>query len=195
MNEGNDYHMTLMTTESPGFLPYGRALTRADLEALPDDGHRYELIDGVLIVSPAPRVRHQVAVKRLLFVLHDAAPTDLMVLFAPVDVVLSENTVIQPDLLVAPRGAFTETDLPTALLLAIEVLSPSTRGIDLLLKKDRLLRAGCRHYWVVDPDEPSVVAWDLVDGAYREVARAAGEGLLDVSMPFPVSFTPASLLV
>ncbi|MGC3993631.1 MAG: Uma2 family endonuclease [Propionicimonas sp.] len=108
--------------------------------------------------------------------------------------VLADNTVIQPDLLVARPEDFTEADLPVAPLLAVEVLSPSTRGIDLLLKKDRLERAGCAHYWVVDPDEPSVIAWDLADGAYREVGRAAGTELFEVASPFPVSFTPASLV-
>src|SRR5690625_935148 len=187
--------MTVMTTKVRSFLPYGRELTRADLDVLPDDdGHRYELLDGLLIVSPAPRFRHQDVVANLYSVLRAAAPTGLKVLFAPFDVVLAENTVIQPDLLVAPRDAFTDTDLPVAPLLAVEVLSPSTRGVDLLLKKERLERAGCRHYWVVDPEEePSVIAWDLADGVYRETARANGTELFKVTAPFPVSFTPASL--
>ncbi|MFT4259323.1 Uma2 family endonuclease [Microbacterium sp.] len=184
-----------MTIEAPGFLPYGRELTRADLEAAPDDGHRYELIDGVLIVTPAPRFRHQHIAAGLVTALHAALPKELVLLFAPFDVVLAENTVLQPDLLVAPRDAFTDADLPTAPLLAIEVLSPSTRGIDLLLKKDRLERAGGPHYWFVDPDGPTIVAWDLVDGAYRETARATGDQQFAVTAPFPVVFTPASLPV
>lgn len=186
--------MAVVTNRARSFLPYGRELTRADLDKVPDDGHRYELIDGVLIVSPAPRTRHQIAVASLFIVLHGGAPAGLTTLFAPYDVVLADNTVIQPDLLVAPRDAFTESDLPAAPLLAVEVLSPSSRGVDLLLKKDRLERAGCPHYWVVDPDEPSVTAWTLVDGAYREAARAAGAESFELVSPFPVSFTPASLL-
>lgn len=185
--------MSAMTTEAPSFLPHGRELTRADLEALPDDGHRYELIDGVLVVTPAPRFRHQSTVSLLHIVLHEALPDGLVVLFAPFDVVLADDTVIQPDLLVAPRDAFTEADLPTAPLLAVEVLSPSTRGIDLLLKKDRLQRAGCPNYWVVDPDEPSIVAWALSDGTYQEVARASGAELFDITQPFAVRFSPESL--
>ncbi|MFT4010840.1 MAG: Uma2 family endonuclease [Nocardioidaceae bacterium] len=185
--------MAVVTTER-GFLPYGRELTRADLGVVPDDGHRYELVDGVLVVTPAPRIRHQDAVLNLAVILRAALPDGLKVMVAPVDVVLADDTVIQPDLLVARTEDFTETDLPVAPLLAVEVLSPSTRGIDLLLKKDRLERAGCAHYWVVDPDEPSVIAWDLVDGAYRQVARAAGAELFEVASPFSVSFTPASLI-
>ena len=186
--------MSVMTVEAPSFLPYGRALTRADLEAMPDDGHRYELIDGVLIVSPAPRIRHQRVAGRLYKALDQALPDDLELFFAPVDVVLAEDTVIQPDLLVAPSDAFTDRDLPTAPLLAVEVLSPSTRGVDLLLKKERLQRAGCPHYWVVDPDEPSIVAWSLDEGVYREVARASGAEAFEVAEPFAVRLTPASLV-
>ncbi|HMR48908.1 MAG TPA: Uma2 family endonuclease [Arachnia sp.] len=182
-----------MTTEAPSFLPYGRELTRADLDSMPDDGHRYELIDGLLIVSPGPRYGHQDVLGELYVLIREAASAGLKVLFAPFDVVLAEDTVIQPDLLVAPREAFTEKDLPTAPLLAVEVLSPSTRGVDLLLKKDRLQRAGCAHYWVVDPNEPSIVAWSLVDGVYREVACASGAGVFEVVEPFPVCFSPASL--
>lgn len=186
--------MTVMTTQAPSFLPYGRELTRADLDAVPDDGHRYELIDGTLIVSPAPRLRHQRAVGALYRLLYAAAPADLEVLVAPVDVVLSDDSVIQPDVLVARREAFSEVDLPGAPLLAVEVLSPSTRGVDLLLKKDRLERAGCAHYWVVDPDAPSVTAWNLGDGAYRQAARAVGDERFETLVPFPIGFTPASLV-
>lgn len=185
--------MAVMTTEVLG-LPRGRALTRDDLDAMPDDGHRYELLDGILIVSPAPRIVHQLIVGNLFRVLHAAVRPDERVLFAPVDVVLADDTVLQPDLLVSPRHTFTERDLPTAPLLAVEVLSPSTRRIDLLLKKERLQRAGCLHYWVVDPDEPSVTAWALTDGEYRQVARAAGDDVFEVGEPFAVSLTPASLL-
>ncbi len=185
--------MALMAIETIG-TPRGRAFTRADLEAMPDDGHRYELIDGVLIVSPAPRIVHQEFVLGLTLVLNAALPKGLRLLFPPVDVALSDDTVIQPDLIVAPRDAFTEKDLPVAPLLAVEVLSPSTRGMDLLLKKDRLERAGCGHYWVIDPDEPSIIAWDLVDGSYRQITHATGSQSFAVADPFPVSFTPDGLV-
>ena len=75
-----------------GFPP-GRALTRADLEAMPHDGHRYELLDGVLVVSPSPRPVHQRAVLRVISALEPACPDSHEVLPAPVDVVLAEDTV------------------------------------------------------------------------------------------------------
>ncbi|MCB1297030.1 MAG: Uma2 family endonuclease [Gordonia sp.] len=184
--------MTAMPTEALG-LPRGRDLTRDDLDAMPDDGYRYELIDGILIVSPAPRRVHQRAVGNLYLALRQSCPADLEVLLAPFDVALSDDTVMQPDLLVASRSATTERDLPSAPLLAIEVLSPSTRSFDLLLKKDRLRRAGCPHYWVVDPGEPSILAWELADGEYRETAHVIGDDTFTVEQPLPLSVVPAEL--
>ncbi len=66
-----------------------------------------------------------------------------------------------------------ELNITAPLLLAVEVLSPSTRAKDLLLKRGLYEQAGVASYWVVDPDEPSLRAWDLVDGAYLEMARVS----------------------
>jgi len=175
-------------------LPFARPLTRADLELMPDDGHRYELIDGTLVVSPAPRHGHQTVVGNLYLVLRAACPSDLQVILAPFAVALADDTEVQPDLLVAPRAQFTDRDLPGAPLLAVEVLSPSTRRIDLLLKRDRLQSAGVPSYWLVDPDEPAVTVLELRDGTYVEAGTAAGSQALDVRLPFPVELVPALLL-
>ncbi|MFD2756796.1 Uma2 family endonuclease [Gulosibacter faecalis] len=182
-----------MTSAAPSFLPHGRELTRADLHTLPDDGHRYELLDGALIVTPAPRIRHQDVVLNLAVALRSAVTPDLKVVVAPVDVVLADDTLLQPDVLIAPREAFTDIDLPGQPLLAIEVLSPSTRSIDLLLKKERLQRAGCQHYWVIDPEQPAATAWSLVDGVYREVTSAVDNEPFAVTSPVSVRFTPREL--
>ena len=175
-------------------LPRSRPLTRADLEQMPDDGHRYELIDGVLIVTPAPSYRHQDAVGHLYLLLSLACPAQLNVLLAPFDVALAEDTLMQPDLLVARRDAFTARDLPAAPLLAVEVLSPSTRRIDLTLKRSRLEAAGCGSYWVVDPEAPALTAWDLRDGSYVEVGSVAGRETFSARLPFPVDVVPDSLV-
>lgn len=174
-------------------LRHGGALTRADLDRAPDDGHRYELIDGALIVTPAPNFRHQGALGELHLVLRAACPADIQVLFAPFDVVLSEDSIVQPDLLAARRSDFTVKELPGAPLLAVEVLSPSTRRIDLMLKRSRYEAAGCHSYWVLDPDEPSVTAWELADGTYRLAGKAVGEEALSLELPFPVALVPAQL--
>jgi len=160
---------------------------------MPDDGHRYELIDGVLVVTPAPSVGHQIASKRLLMLLEAACPSEMELLYAPVDVALADDTVMQPDLLVARRSDFTSRDLPVAPLLAIEILSPSTRRFDLMTKRSRYEAAGTASYWVVDPIDLTLTAWDLVDGAYVEVAHVAGEEEYAATLPFSATIVPARL--
>lgn len=181
--------MTTVTT-----LPYARPLRRDDLQQLPDDGHRYELIDGSLLVSPAPRHAHQTVLGNLYVLLRLACPPELQVVLAPFAVGLAEDTEVQPDIIVAPRTQFTERDLPGAPLLAVEVLSPSTRRIDLLLKRDRYQSAGIASYWIVDPDMPSLTVLELADGRFVERSVTAGAVLMTVQQPFPVEVVPARLL-
>lgn len=175
-------------------LPFGRPLTRADLETMPDDGHRYELIDGALFVSPSPSLRHQSLLLALTVQFHHVLPSDLKMLFAPFDVVVSDETVIIPDLIVARRDDFTERDLPVAPRLAVEILSPSTRRHDLMVKHSVLEEFGCTSYWVFDPEVPSLIAWELRDGKYVEVANVAGDDTWHATLPFPVTITPSALL-
>ena len=174
--------------------PFSSPMTRADLEHLPDDGRRYELIDGTLIVSPGPVLPHQDMVGNLHLLLRAGCPADLKVVLAPFSVALAEDTELQPDLLVAPRSQFTRTELPGGPLLAVEVLSPSTRRVDLLLKRDRLQSAGVPSYWLVDPETPSVTVLELRDGVYIETGRAEGDELLTVTAPYPLKIVPARLL-
>jgi Uma2 family endonuclease len=175
-------------------LSRSRPLTRADVETMPDDGHRYELVDGTLVVTPAPSRQHQRAVRNLVVVLTQACPGAFEVLPAPFDVALSDDTVLQPDVLVARRTDFTDRDLPTAPLVAIEVLSASTRRIDLMLKRSRYEAAGCPSYWVIDPDEPSLTAWQLRGGEYVEVAHVVGDQEFEAVTPYPVRIIPARLV-
>lgn len=175
-------------------LPQGRPLTRADLESVPDDGHRYELVDGALVVTPAPSPRHQWVVTRLLALLVEGCPNDLMVFAASLDVALDETTNMQPDLLVARRSDLTDRNLAAPPQLAVEVLSPSTRLIDLNLKHARYAAAGCPAYWVIDPDGPSLLAWELLDGRYTEVAHVRDDDTFLATLPFDIAVTPARLL-
>jgi len=176
-------------------LPWSRPLARADLAKMPDDGHRYELLDGALLVTPAPSYAHQTVVSRLWRILEEARPPELRVIIAPFDVVLADDTVLQPDVLVARRRDLTARALPAAPVLAVEVLSPSTRRIDQLLKPSSYAAAGVAHYWVVDPLEPSVLVYELgPNGFYHEAISVQGDHLLDVQVPFTVSFAPSELV-
>ncbi len=179
-------------------LPVRHTWTRHDLDALPADGNRYELIDGVLLVGPSPGHLHQRAAFRLSVLLDSLCPPEFEVLLAPFDVVLDDVSVVEPDVLVARRCDITERNLPGPPLIAVEVLSPSSRMIDLHVKKDRLRRAGCPHYWVVDPETPSVTAWRLHEAGagstYQVVGEARGEQTLRLSAPFGVEIVPATLV-
>lgn len=180
--------MSVMTT-----LQRGRGLRIEDLEAMPDDGRRYELIDGVLLVSAMPVPRHQRMAFLLNRLLDDSAPPELWVI-GPVDVELSGDTMVEPDLIVAPRTAFNDKRLPVAPLLAIEILSPSTAITDLNVKFARYERAGIPAYWVLDPVAPSLVAWELREGKYVEVADVAGDQPFHATTPFPISVVPSALV-
>jgi Uma2 family endonuclease len=176
-----------------------RRYTRADLEAMPDDGRRYELIDGVLIVSAAPGRLHQRAVFSLARVLCAACPPEFEVLIAPFAVGLADDTELQPDVVVGRLADLTDRGLPAPPVLAVEVLSHSTKLIDLNVKKERLRRARTPAYWVVDPAarpaEARLIAWQLAgDGEFRQVAEVTGEAEFAAQVPFPVRVSPAGLV-
>jgi len=180
--------MSVMTS-----LPPGRGLTVADIEAMPDDGNRYELIDGVLLVSPAPGFNHQRVVLNLWKILDEAAPTELCAMGAPFDVILDERSWVEPDVLVAPRSAYNDKRLPVPPLLAVEVLSPSTTLTDLNVKHDRYRRSGIPSYWVIDPLAPRLIVWELQGSDYVEVATVEGDESWTATQPFPVTITPSAL--
>jgi Uma2 family endonuclease len=179
------------TVASEGF-------TRADLDAMydqrPDDRRRYELIGGAIVVTPSPRPVHQVVSGNLHLLLRAACPADLVVLYAPLDVVLAENTVVQPDLLVSERADLGEKDVAAAPLLVVEILSPSTRLIDLRVKLEHYQRAGCAAYWIVDPVALTVTVLENGEGGFVHVATVTREQARDVTVPFPVTVSPGSLL-
>jgi Uma2 family endonuclease len=168
-------------------------LTREDLDALPDDGLRHELIDGAFVMTPAPGLLHQSMLGALYISLVNASSTSgLKVLLAPFSVVLGPN-VVEPDLLVAPIEAFTQRDLPTAPLLAVEVRSPATGWLDEGRKLTLYQEYGVASYWLVDPSQPSITVLELVEGRYTQIAMATGDQTIEVTTPFPIALNPAEL--
>lgn len=176
-------------------LPWGRELTRDDLATLPDDGHRYELLDGSLLVTPAPGPVHQVVAFELAKLLDAAvAGTDLLVLLAPVEVVLSDLVVLQPDVVVARREDIDARGVNGIPLLVVEVLSPSTRRIDLGSKRTAYETAGVGCYWVVDPDAPALTAWRLENASYAVEATVTGDDVFRAFEPLVIELRPSELL-
>lgn len=177
-------------------------VTRASFEALREagrDGSRYELLGGEVLVTPSPSFLHQYVAGELFALLKARLHADLVILSAPFDVLLDGarggETTLQPDLLVAPRTAFTDAALPTAPVLVVEILSPSTWRRDLGAKRDAYAAAGVQHYWVAAPETPSITVYQLGDdGGYREEAHVIGEQLGKVSAPVELTLCPADLM-
>ena len=173
-------------------------LTYKDYEALPADGRRYEIHDGELSVTPAPSPQHQIISGNLNEILRHHIKTHGLgqLFYAPIDCILSETTIVQPDLvyldttrlsLVSGRG------IEGAPTLVVEILSPSTTLIDQSTKRQLYRRYGVPYYWIVDHEARTIEAYQLSAGDYQLVTRASG--LSAVSLPpFPgLSLVPASL--
>jgi Uma2 family endonuclease len=145
--------------------------TYADYARLPDDGHRYEIIDGVLYMPPAPNILHQRTVGRVHH--HLLAVVELagrgIVVPAPADVLLPGGQTVQPDVLVvlrANRSILTERNVEGAPDLVVEVSSPGTAGYDRTTKQAAYAGGGVPEYWIVDPYAETVEVLVLTDGVY-----------------------------
>jgi Uma2 family endonuclease len=167
--------------------------TLADLDAMPDDGMRYELVDGTLLVTPSPLPIHQDAVLQLAARLLAACRPDLKVFVAPMDFQPDGHKSLQPDVLVCRR----EDVGPKAigrLLLAVEVLSPATRSKDLVWKRLAYEQSGVASYWIFDPEDVVLTILELADGRYVERAVVKGDDPFEAMAPFAVRIIPADLV-
>jgi Uma2 family endonuclease len=168
--------------------------TRADLDGMPEDGKHYELLDGVIIATPAPGARHQLVASHLYRkMFHYAESAGLLLLSGPFEVVLGQSVVL-PDLMAAPRASYRQRELPEVPLLLAEVFSPATARIDALIKRDLYARAGVAWYWMVDPEVPSVTILRLGADGFEVARSGQGQELVEISEPWPVHLTPAELL-
>ena len=131
--------------------------------ALPDDGKRYEVLDGELFVSPAPSWDHQRVVAQLLLLLspHVEAHGLGWAMISPADIEFSPRRLLQPDLFVVPASERRPRDWRDvkALLLAVEVVSPSTARADRLRKRVIYQQQRVPEYWIIDPDARVVERW------------------------------------
>lgn len=168
--------------------------TTDDLVDSPDDGQRYEVLDGILLVTPAPRPRHQRALLRLATRLQATCPADHEVFVAPLDWQPDRRTSLQPDILVVRHDLIGERGVGGVPTLVVEILSPSTARIDRTAKLSRYADAGIPQYWIVDPDVPAITVHDLADGSYGVTATARGSDVITVNDPLAVTVSPSSLV-
>ena len=155
-----------------------RRATIADLDAIPDDGNRYELLNGVITMAAAPTWKHQL-VSRAVFRLIDRWAVQIDAgdtLYAPVDVVLDNRDVVQPDIIYVDESHLIDVRggrVYVAPQLVVEVISPTSRGRDSVVKPVRYAQAGAREYWLVDPELETIAIFTLIETLYVE--RAAND--------------------
>ena len=154
-------------------------LTYEDYAALPHDGKRYELHEGELSLMGAPSLRHQRIIGNLYFIIrpHVQASGRGEIFLSPLDCILSNITVLQPDLVYvdeARRQLLSARALEGAPTLAVEILSPWSRHVDLRLKMQLYAKHGTDWYWIVDGDALTLDGYRLEGDGYRLDTRLEG---------------------
>lgn len=163
-----------------------QALTYEDYLALPDD-RRYELIEGEICMVPSPGFAHQAVIRNLAFALWEYIRLqDLgVVLQAPMDVVLSSHDVVQPDILFISRQRrqiIADTAVQGPPDLVVEVVSPSNRERDVIVKKSLYARHGIQEYWIVEPDTRTMELLKLVGTSYQSLGLFGQEDVIETPL-------------
>jgi Uma2 family endonuclease len=160
--------------------PASSKFTYEDLQYFPDDGRRREIIDGELYVTPSPSMKHQMVSMNLSRILSNYLTQHRagLIFAAPLDTVLSDFDVVEPDLLYVSRERLellTEKNVKGAPDLVIEILSPSTRRTDEMIKRRLYERFRVHEYWVVDPELDAIKIYRVAGEAFVRVAELSVE--------------------
>jgi Uma2 family endonuclease len=165
--------------------------TYEDYLLFPDDGRRHELIEGEHFVTPSPITKHQKITRNLLgelFVHIQQAKTG-QIFCAPMDVVLSDLDVVQPDLLfISNKNAsiITEKNIQGAPDLVVEILSDSSRKTDEIIKRKLYERYQVGEYWIIDPELETIKIYQLTDQGYARIDELSTENNNSLTTPlFP----------
>jgi Uma2 family endonuclease len=158
------------------------------VEASPD-GRRYEVVDGRLLITGAQPPAHHAAVIALMILLKHACPPDLLVSVGSLVFRPTPHTTLRPDLLVCPR----DTSATQPPVLVVEVLSPSTRTTDLVLKRALYETHQVPSYWLLDPTTQELTILELTPTGYTCNAVVQAEETFHATRPFPLSLTAATL--
>jgi Uma2 family endonuclease len=166
-----------MTVAAPPVLE--RPLTYDDLAAMPDDGKRYELINGELFELTGPTTKHQRSTRRLSSGLDNFVTRRELgeVFFAPLDVFLSPHNVVQPDIVYVSRQRYhivREQKIEGVPDLLMEILSPSNRRHDVVTKAALYATFAVPEFWLIDPDQESVLVQTWRDGVFVPVTSGDG---------------------
>jgi Uma2 family endonuclease len=175
--------------------------TTADLHALPDDGRRWELIDGSLILSPSATINHNTIALWIANALWDSNPSDDHVIGLDQSANVDQHNELRPDVVVAPARFWEQSPFPIAeSRLVVEVISPTSVLRDTETKRALYARAGVPAYWIVVPaaEEPTISLAELrLDDAGREYRFATHytTGVFETDVPWPVRIDLPALTV
>lgn len=170
--------------------------TTDDLDQLPEDGIRRELLDGVLLVSPSPTDIHQIIAMRLGVALEESCPDELQVTQG-VEIRINSTLALIPDVLVATDEAAQRGGRfysPHEVVLAVEIVSPGSQSIDRVLKPALYAKAGIPHYWLIETDGEITVQTFRLD-SNSEVYDPAGSftDVIRAGEPWPIEIPIAGL--
>jgi Uma2 family endonuclease len=157
------------------------------------DGRRYEVVDGRLLITGPQPPAHHAAVLALMVLLKHACPPDLLVSVGSLDFRPSLTLSLRPDLMVCHRADAGPRLLTAPPLLAIEVVSPTTRTTDVVLKRALYEQHGIPSYWLLDPTNQELTILELTPTGYECQAVVQAEETVEVTHPFTLTLTPASL--
>lgn len=171
-------------------------LTYEDYCLIPDDGNRYEILDGQLHVTLAPGLEHQHVSKRLFAILlryfEDGGRG--YVFYAPVDVILAEDDMVQPDIvIVQDPSQMSGRGIEGAPLLLVEIISPGRAHYDRTVKAQRYAARSVPRYWIVDPEDRRLECFCLREGRYALQAAGTEDEAVEVS-DFPGLNVPLATL-
>ena len=178
-------------SKTPPAMP--ALLTYEDYCQIPNDGNRYEVIDGVLYMSPSPKFKHQrisIKIAASLFTFVEEHKLGV-VLEAPFDIILSETDVVIPDILFISNeraSIITEKNAQGAPDLLIEILSESNRRHDEIVKRKLYEKHGVLEYWVVDPLLELIKVYRLEEGAFKKVTEWTAESADVIDSPLLPGF-------
>jgi len=174
----------------------GEVWTVDDFHKLPNAALRYELAEGSVLVGPPPFVPHASTTNRLHNLVASQAPAGFQVGQGGGVTIEGRSTYFIPDLFVVRATAYRKQEYfdQDDMLLVVEVLSPGTRGRDLVLKRHYYASGGIPHYWIVDSTARTLTVVELDGEAYREAAVVAAGTTFKTEEPFPLSLDPAEFV-
>jgi Uma2 family endonuclease len=159
-------------------------LSYAAYAEIPADGQRWEFLDGEVFVTPAPSPLHQYAVQELWHFLRSnlaAFGNDALAFVSPIDVILNDAEIVQPDVVVARRDQVSGRGVEGAPPLLVEVVSPTRPSLDRDVKARRYAANGVERFWLVDPIAHTIECLRLVDGRYQVTTTGSGTTTVDLT--------------